>query len=409
MRDLIFVAFHFPPLQGSSGIQRTLSFVRHLPHHGWRPHVLTVREQAYESVSASSLELIPAGTPVARSWAVDSRRHLAVRGRYLDLMAVPDRWLSWVPFGVLQGVALARRVRPSAVVSTYPIASAHLIGYGISRLTGLPWVADLRDPMLQNTFPSGRLRRRAFGFIERLIVRHARAMVVTTPGAARFYRERYPEFDPSRIIVVQNGYDEFNYVERSAPTTPRDDVLVLLHSGVVYGQDRDPTQFFIALRRVLDDPAMPRVRVVLRAPGGELPLADMAARHGLADMVEVAPPIPYRDALAEMMRADGLLILQAEGCNHQIPAKAYEYLYARRPIIGLTDPVGDTGQLLANCGVAAIAALEDATSIEAMLRRCLPRLRDPDYPMPADEAVAGLSRRAGTAAFARVLDQALEG
>ena len=42
----------------------------------------------------------------------------------------------------------------------------------------------------------------------------------------------------------------------------------------------------------------------------------------------------------EMRRADGLLLFQGAQCNRQIPAKAYEYLASRRPIIGLIDSVG---------------------------------------------------------------------
>ena len=43
------VAFHFPPLAGSSGIQRTLRFVQHLPALGWEPIVLSAHPRAYET------------------------------------------------------------------------------------------------------------------------------------------------------------------------------------------------------------------------------------------------------------------------------------------------------------------------------------------------------------------------
>lgn len=405
MRDLLFVAFHFPPLHGSSGIQRTLAFARHLPRHGWRTHVLTTTLNAYERVSAESLSLIPPDTQVYRAWALDSRRHLSICGRYIDSLAVPDRWQSWVIPAIVRGVWLARRLGAAAVCSTYPIASAHIVGYGISRLTGLPWIADLRDPMLQNDFPHGALRRRAFGWIERRIVAHARRILVTTPGAAEFYFERYPAMPRDRIVVIENGYDEQIFPTLpEPPAAAADRPLTLLHSGLIYGQERDPRNLFGALRDLLPRLAPLRVRVVLRAPGEELPWAQVIAEYGLQDVVEVRPPIPYQQALAEMMAADALLILQACNCNRQIPAKAYEYCFAGRPIIGLTDPAGDTGRLLARLGVPAVAALEDQAAITQMLANVLPQLRDGTYP-PLDAAqVAALSRSARTAELAAVLD-----
>ena len=45
---LLMIAYHFPPLAGSSGIQRTLRLVQQLPRHGWQPLVLTVMSLAYE-------------------------------------------------------------------------------------------------------------------------------------------------------------------------------------------------------------------------------------------------------------------------------------------------------------------------------------------------------------------------
>ena len=39
MRKALLVAFQFPPFKASSGLERTLSLVRHLPEFGWEPMV----------------------------------------------------------------------------------------------------------------------------------------------------------------------------------------------------------------------------------------------------------------------------------------------------------------------------------------------------------------------------------
>ncbi|MHB8847456.1 MAG: glycosyltransferase, partial [Burkholderiales bacterium] len=71
--------------------------------------------------------------------------------------------------------------------------------------------------------------------------------------------------------------------------------------------------------------------------------------------------------LTEMLTTDGLLILQASNCNHQIPAKLYEYMRAGRPILALTDPVGDTAKLLQEAGIHTIAPLDDVEAIQEKL------------------------------------------
>ena len=106
-----------------------------------------------------------------------------------------------------------------------------------------------------------------------------------------------------------------------------------------------------------------------------------------------------------MLAADALLVFQADNCNSQIPAKAYEYLYAGRPIIGIADPAGDTGQLLKSVGVTHIAKLEDEDAIAEVLRCAIDSLRTGTFQLPSRSDVMTLSRRTRTAELASVLDE----
>jgi hypothetical protein len=147
------------------------------------------------------------------------------------------------------------------------------------------------------------------------------------------------------------------------------------------------------------------VRVRLRASGFEEQYRRMAVEMGLLDIVTFAPPLPYGEALREMQQASALLLFQSRVCNEQIPAKAYEYLYAGRPIIGLADPEGDTGRLLLRFGVSGIAPLEDEDSIARMLEACLPQVRRGVYAIPPRASVMAVSRRAGAQQLAGLLNQ----
>ena len=61
MKRVLMVAYHFPPLAGSSGIQRTLRFVQHLPALGWQPLVLNKN-----AVCAACNDILARGADAAR-------------------------------------------------------------------------------------------------------------------------------------------------------------------------------------------------------------------------------------------------------------------------------------------------------------------------------------------------------
>jgi len=402
------VAFHFPPLAGSSGIQRTLRFVQHLPTHGWQPVVLTAHPRAYASRSDDLLASIPPGTVVERTFALDAARHLAIAGRYPGFLARPDRWRSWALGAVPAGVRLIRRLRPDVIWSTYPIATAHLIGLHLHRLTGIPLVADFRDPMAQDGYPPDPQTHRSFEDIERRVLRHASRVVFVTPGAQALYQARYPLIPAERFALIENGYDEESFIEaeRGLERTPLNPgCFTLLHSGIVYPSERDPTALFEALGRMKRDGRINAgtLRLRFRAPmHGDL-LHRLALQSNTSDLVEVLPPVPYALALQEMLRADGLLVMQGANCNEQVPAKLYEYFRARRPILGLADPSGDTARVMRDAGVAHLAKLEDVDQVEGATADYLAAMHGG---MPSTSSQPDRSRRARAGLLAKVLEEA---
>lgn len=405
---VLMIAFHFPPLRGSSGIQRTLKFAQYLPRFGWKPVVLSAHPRAFVNAGDDQLRDIPADVPVYRAFALDTSRHLSIRGRYPGLFALPDRWVTWCLGAIPMGLRLVRRYRPSVIWSTYPIASAHLIGLFLHRLTGLPWIADLRDPMTDEGYPSHPLTRKAYSWIERQTLIHCSLAVCTTPGAINTYRKRFPGIPLERYVLIENGYDEENFAQAGASVAvQRSGPFLLVHSGVIYPSERDPGPLFAALAKLKDDGALAsdNFTLLLRATGHDDYLAEMISQAGIGDLVQLAPHAPYREALAEMLSADGLLVLQASNCNHQIPAKLYEYLRARRPVLALTDRFGDTAVTLRGAGIDTIAPLDDSETIARAILHFLQLARAGKAPVAAPAVIAANSRQARTAQLAEVLNR----
>lgn len=411
-KRVLMIAYHYPPMRGSSGIQRTLKFSQYLPQSGWGPVMLSAHPRAYTNPGDDQMGDIPSSVPVTRAFALDTARHLAIGGRYAGFMALPDRWASWCLGAIPAGWRLIRRHRPAVIWSTYPIASAHLIGLVLRRLTGLPWVADLRDPMTDVSYPSDPRTRRVFQWIERKTIEHCTVAVCTTPGAIKTYENRFPAIPRDRFRLIENAYDEENFADAerggaAAAPGAHGGPLTLVHSGIIYPSERDPAPLFQALAALKQQGAVSgaTLRVVLRATAHDDYLAGLIAEHGIADLVQLAPHVPYRTALVEMLSADGLLILQATNCNHQVPAKLYEYLRARRPILALTDSDGDTAATLRQAGVDSIAPLDQKDAIIDALPRFLEQVRNGTAPLASAAVIAAHSRRARTEQLAQLLDQ----
>jgi hypothetical protein len=409
----LLIAFHFPPQAASSGIQRSLSFSRHLPASGWEPMVLTARASVYEAQNPSQLASIPARLTVRRAFALDAKRHMGWRGRYLNASALPDRWVSWSLGAIPAGLSMIRAQRPRLIWSTFPIATAHLIGLALHRLTGLPWVADFRDPMLQPAYPTNTAQRRLYAWIEQQTIRRCSKAVFTTQGAMMSYRERFPDIAPGKFVVIENGYDEdaFGAVPDSAAAPAGARPLVLVHSGLLYDTGRDPSAFFDALARLKERGVIgaDTLRVVLRAPGNTAGVSALIERYGVADIAATAEPVPYREALAEMAVADGLLLVQGTPFNNQIPAKVYEYFRARKPIFGLVDHKGETARVLGAGGFEDMAFIDDAAEIASRLEQFLARLRAGTAHVASLELVERSSRAHRARQLAGLFDEVIHG
>jgi len=378
-RDVLMVAFHYPPQCVSSGVQRSVNFVRYLPEHGWNPLVLTAHERAHEVLRHDFSPSQINNENVVRAFALDAARHLSIGRRYPRVFALPDRWSSWRLDGVREGKRLLRERHISAIWSTQPIPTAHWIAYELAKYSGLPWIADFRDPIINRVPPKNWMLRRALEAIETRTINLASKCVFTTETMAAMYRERYPQA-AGKFLVIPNGYDETIF-EGGTPQRHgvTNDKTLILHSGHIYPAERDPSALFSALRTLIDrgelDPAHLCVR--FRASGSDAMLAEIAARHGLADILDLAEPLPYQDAINEVLGADILLLLQGKTFNAQVPAKTYEYLRAGKQILALIDHAGDTAAFLKGYSTPAAVDINDVEAITQCLSTLKHELNTP--------------------------------
>lgn len=430
MRRVLVVTYYFPP-SGGAGVQRTLKTVRYLRDAGYEPVVLTVEAGAYPSLDLALAADVPAGVEVVRTPAPDpfavygrltgrSRQQAVAvgsverEGALARLAAwlranvfLPDARVGWVPFarGAAKRVLgdAERAFRPfAAVITSGPPHSTHLVGIGLHR-TGVPWIADFRDPWTGINFydelPMTRLAQTLDQRLERRVLRTADAVTTVSPTWARMLEARGGLPDGA-VHVVHNGVDEADLVDAAAV---RADAFVLAHVGSLYAS-RNPAALWAALARLQADGAIPKLVVRLVGRVDEAVLADARAT-GVP--VEAEPYVPH-DAAVREMAAAALLVLSIEPFAAErgmITGKLYEYLASGRPVLGVGPPDGDAEALLTATGGGHLHARDDVDGLADALRqhyeawaRGRPRAGAPWG------AVAPYTRRAQTLRLGEIID-----
>jgi hypothetical protein len=380
-----------------------LGFARHLPKYGWDPVVVAPPSLPWEPVDSELLAEVPATTrvcPVPYSQAC-----LLKAVRKFAPYAI---WLAsaWGPC-----VRAVREHRPHAMLTSGPPHWVHLLGLFLKRRFRTPWLADFRDPWASNNpaVPPGRLRTRWLASWEAAVVRSADVIIGNVPAACAGMQDAYPAHR-HKMVPINNGYDA-ELFPQPAPRGPAPEPFSIVHAGMVYA-GRDPRPFLDALAdeclpRLLGG-SLPRVRFIGRAPT-RLTGFDLAAEvqnRRLAHCVAVEDQLPYRAALQAMVDADILLLLDQPGRRMGVPAKAYEYVGAGRPILALAQEDGDLGWVIRESGVChRFAPPTDARAIGAALVNLAGQMRAGALPRPSTELRSRFTREGTARELARVLER----
>ena len=372
---VLLVTMYFPPA-GGGGVQRPLKFATHLPALGIETHVLAPDDPKW-------LYSDPGLAPPTQAW-IHRARYLGPRAHRLadelhgrsglDLLSrqarslsrrvlVPDENVAWNLTAIPAAVRIVRSEGIDVVLTTSPPNSVHLIGAAVKRMTGVRWVADLRDSIASH--PHRRVERAAVrakekvsASVARLVARQADVIVAASDAIA----EEALGLEPAGVVTtILNGadFDDFAGLEYR-----RGDRFRITHTGSFFGK-RDPRPFLSAL-------AESGLQDVVARFVGDFRVADRdwAESLGLGDRLELLPHVSRREALALQRDSDALLLLipDAGGRGQGVlSGKVFEYLAAERPILAAVPPEGAAAELIRETGAGVVAAPDDVPALTRAL------------------------------------------
>ncbi|MBV9816446.1 MAG: glycosyltransferase [Alphaproteobacteria bacterium] len=346
----------------------------------------------------------PTGAPTEQSSPrpLDSSLWERLRRHYLALIHVPDPRADWLRTAIPAGRQLIEEAKPEIVFASAPPNTGLIVASRLARAYNLPWVADFRDLWVDNPYydePSW--RKPVDAILERRVLKHAAGLVTVSPISADQLRRRHGK----TATVVYNGYAEEDFPSHW-PTEEAGETLTIGYLGSIYGGFRDPSALFAAIA-LLPDRLRARMNVEFFSDAEDAVLA-AAAAHRMESIVVVKPRIPYREALERQMEADVLLLLQSSDDRDEgnLPAKLFEYLYARRPIlfIGYKDGIG--ARLVIERGAGLVSS--SPAEIRDQLERWLDDKRAGRLGTLDRSVARGLSRHDQYAKLERILMDILE-
>lgn len=365
-RKLLILTYHFPP-SAASGTFRMLGFVQHLPRFGWQALVVAPPRLPWEPTDQALPERVPPGTPVYHVPYPDILTWKPIRRFFRGASC-------WLPLAAAGCYRAIRRHRPDAVLTSGPPHVIHLLGRHLRRWTGLPWVADFRDPWVAaEPSQTHRIAAAWEARAEPRVMREADAIVANTPGTRDLFCQAYPRY-AAKITSITNGYDPEAFEANPTPSLSGSSIEIV-HTGEIYG-NRSPAAFLEGVRR-LDAGALGgrelRVRFIGNlADAKQKDEIDEKIQNGLNATVCLEGHVPYHESIRAIVRADLLLMLDTPKRRVGVPAKLYEYIGANRPILALAEPESDVAWVLRESGLPhRIAPPLDPEAIRGALTELL--------------------------------------
>ncbi|MDN5354027.1 MAG: hypothetical protein PWQ09_783 [Candidatus Cloacimonadota bacterium] len=382
MKDLLLISYFFPPL-GGPGVQRVQKFAKYLGKFGWRPVVLTVKDIEYVAYDPTLLTEI-SDIPIYRSGSADPMRILHIlekmRGKrkrlytevkeerkklWRDIFPI-DSKIGWLPFAVNKGVALGKIYNFKAVYATLLPYSSALVGYKIAKKLQLPLILDYRDLWLgkpEISFFSEWHKKLAKKW-EAKILQFASKVIMNTHRAKDKIKEIYPQIDSQKFQVIYNGYDSQDFEEN---IQTHDDKIIFTYTGGFYGE-RTPEYFLQALETM----EIPE-NVVFRFVGNYFKhIKEMFKKSGKKQHLQIIPQVNHRESVRYLQQSDFLLLFIAKHKSEiVIPAKVFEYLAARRPILAMIPPQGEAAELISQHKAGLICPIDAVSQIQKNIKEMI--------------------------------------
>jgi len=391
LKNIAMVAYAFPPFN-YSGTERPFQFAKHLPEFGYLPFIISQDNYINYHIAANDsekLEQLNPKTIVYRLKTIKSQLEDTRIIKWFDIrlqqltgkVKILSRVL-YMPFqltvslfewelrSVFKIFYLKWTKGITLIWATGPAWQDLTVGYWASRLTGLPYIMDLRDPMTygllwqpKNLNESKKLFKREYRYLK-----HAKKVIFTSPLTEENYIARYPDILKGKTCSITNGFDIDSSINNH--NKKEIDKLIISYIGRLTKGIRNPEFFLEGFKEACNNTNFAD-NIELRMIGYIEDFVDIIESCNNHGNIKITKVVPRKESLELMMESDALIIIQSiqgEGSD-VISGKLFEYLNARKYVIGVVDEQGGDSWLIKQTGCGTVTGLEKVSKVaEALLK-----------------------------------------
>ena len=401
MKRVLIISYYWPPT-GGSGVQRWVKFAKYLPEEGWQPVIYTP-ENPEQLAKDTSLEAeVPEETEVIKTHIIEpyelykkvlrksghSKEAVEVNPVNAQHKSLLQKAAMWVRGNLFRPDPRCLWIRPSVrflkkylaehpvdlIVSTGPPQSMHLIGLRLARETGLPWIADFRDPWtrifyfkhLQMTKATERWHEK----MEKKVLDEASAVVAVSP----LVQQEFQAMTDTPVELITNGFDEcdFEGSECTEAYGGPEKNFTITHTGL-FAADGNPTVLWDVLSEkcAKDEQFRKLLKIKLIGKNDEQIIKALENR-GLKDMLEDMGYQPHSAAVQEQRTASVLILPLRKEPEYKavLPGKLFEYLASFRPVLGIGQTDGAMAMILNETKTGKVIDWEDKEGISEYIEKC---------------------------------------
>ncbi len=431
MKKVLFISYYWPP-SGGSGVQRPLKFVKYLRDFGWEPIVFTVSNGEYPELDPSLAKEIPKGIKIIYSKIfepytyykkfVGQKKEDKINPNFFtqekkgwkEKLAIwirsnffiPDARVAWVKPSIKKLTQYCKENQVDVIITTGPPHSAHLIGLVVKENTGIPWIADFRDPWTNIDFYSNlsltQWADAKHRKLEKKVLQNADKVLMV----GETWGKELEEIGKRSVTIISNGFDPDDFDQSIIDLDAK---FSIVHLGM-FSKGRNHEVLWKALSQLCNENQDFANDLELCFYGKyDISAVEYMNKYKLKNFTKFHSYIPHHEIVKVQKRAQVLFLSVNNTPNVKgiITGKIYEYLAVNRPILCIGDTTGDAAKVIQETKSGYISGFEDLETLKSNISQLYTQYKNPSLAIKSND-IEKYSRKYLTGMLAQSLDSVIK-